>query len=250
MPEFLSAALSHPGLAWLALVAAIAGIVRGFAGFGTAMVYMPAAAQVLDPFAALITLTLIDVVGPMPNVPRALRDGNRAEVARLCAGLIVAMPVGLLLLSRVDPEVFRYAVSLITLGLLILLISGYRYRHTLKRWMTYGAGMVGGFLAGSTGLAGPPVIMLYMASSSSAAAIRANLILYLLAIDILMVVMLTVMGKMTLVMVGLSLILTVPYLAGNVLGGILFQPRLEGFYRAVAYVIIAISALTGLPFLD
>lgn len=250
MPDLLAQALAQPGLAWLAVAAGIGGIVRGFSGFGTAMVYMPVAGQILDPFSALVTLTFMDVIGPLPNVPRAMRDGHRRDILRLCAGLVIALPAGLWFLSLIEPVHFRFAVSLITLALLVLLIAGVRYRGVLYHWMIYGTGMLGGFLGGLTGLSGPPVIMLYMASAHPPRVIRANLMLYLLGVDALMVAVLWAMGRLEPAAVIIGLLLALPYLAGNVLGGILFRPRYEPFYRRVAYVIIAASALSGLPVFD
>lgn len=250
MPDLFAAALTQPDLVWLLAAATIAGIVRGFTGFGTAMIYMPVAGQILDPFAALATLTVMDIIGPIPNLPRAVREGHRRDVVRLCAGLLVAMPVGVLILAAVAPEVFRYSVSLVSLGLLILLVSGYRYRGALKRWMIYLVGMLGGFLGGATGLAGPPVIMLYMASPHPSKVIRANLLLYLFGVDVLMIGVLTVMGHMQVTALVLGLVIAVPYLVGNVIGGALFRPGYEKTYRTVAYLLIAASALSGLPFFD
>ena len=45
-----------------------AGLVRGFSGFGTAMIYLPVASQFLTPFEALITLMVMDFFGPLPLV--------------------------------------------------------------------------------------------------------------------------------------------------------------------------------------
>jgi hypothetical protein len=250
MPEILAAVVDQPGLGWLAVVALIAGVVRGFTGFGTALIYMPVAGQFLSPFGALITLTAMDVIGPLPNLPRAFRDGHRRDALRLCAGLLVAMPLGVWVLTLVAPEVFRYSVSLLSLGLLVLLVSGWRYHGELKLAAVYLVGMLGGFLGGATGLAGPPVIMTYMASPHPAKVIRANLLLYLFGVDILMIGVLTVMGRMEPASLVLGFALAVPYLAGNLLGGWLFRPGYERAYRAVAYGLIAISALSGLPLFD
>ena len=38
-----------------------------------------------------------------------------------------------------------------------------------------------------------------------------------------------------------------PYTLGNWIGAKIFRPGAEGTYRAAAYVIIAISAIYGLP---
>ena len=48
----------------------------------------------------------------------------------------------------------------------------------------------------------------------------------------------------------LGLFLLLPYGAGTRLGAILFKPELEKFYRVVAYGIIFLAILLGLPVWD
>lgn len=240
-------ALQTPGLGWLIAAALLAGVVRGFSGFGTAMVYLPVAGQVLGPFEALTTLTLMDLVGPLPNVPRALREGRPADVARLGAGLVLALPLGLWTLGQVSPEVFRYAVSTISLLLLGLLAAGFRYRGRLSPPLVFGTGALGGFLGGVSGLSGPPVIMLYMASALPAAAVRANTLLYLLMGDVVLMGVMAASGVLVPAAVGLGILLILPYTLANMAGAAMFRPGGETLYRRAAYVIIAASALSGLP---
>ncbi|MGR3290095.1 MAG: TSUP family transporter [Paracoccaceae bacterium] len=250
MPDFLTTALATPGLIWLVGAAIAAGLVRGFSGFGTAMVYLPIAGQWLPPFEALTTLVVMDLIGPIPNVPRALRDGFVPDVARLAVGMAVAMPLGVLALSVVPPEVFRYGVSAVAATLLVLLIGGFRYSGKLTPRVIYSTGALGGFLGGSVGLPGPPVIMLYMASGQSPKIIRANITLYLILAVALLLALFAGFGQLVFSAIGLGLLVAVPYLAGNILGAKLFRPEAERAYRAVAYSVIAISAMSGLPFFD
>jgi len=250
MPEFLASALASPGLFWLIAAALAAGLVRGFAGFGTAMVYLPVAGQWLPPFEALTTLVVMDLIGPLPNVPRALRDGHLPDVARLAGGMALAMPLGVYVLSVVAPEVFRYGVSAVTGLLLLLLIGGFRYRGALNNALIYATGALSGLLGGSVGLPGPPVIMLYMASGHPAKIIRANITLYLIASVAALLALFAAFGQLVVAAIGLGLVVAVPYLAGNILGARMFRPGAERAYRAVAYTVIAISALSGLPVFD
>ena len=75
--DWLAQALATEGLVWLAFAAFLAGIVRGFSGFGTAMIYLPVASQFLTPFEALITLMVMDFFGPLP-LPRRPRSQRRS----------------------------------------------------------------------------------------------------------------------------------------------------------------------------
>ncbi len=236
--------------AFLALGAFLGGLVRGFAGFGTAMIYLPIAGQVLPPFAAITTLIIMDIVGPLPNMPRAWRDGAPRDVMRLGIGALLALPVGVSILAAVSAEVFRYAVSFICMILLALLIAGIRYPGELKRRMVYMAGALGGFLAGCTGLPGPPVIMLYMASPKPVRVIRANLTMYLLVTDVLLLGVLGIGGHLVAGAIATGAGVAIVYLVANIAGAAMFRPGPERLYRGIAYAVIAMSALSGLPLLD
>ena len=73
--------LFFDGLAWLIITVVFAGLVRGFAGFGTALVFMPIAAAVTSPVWAIIIMMSFDIFGPIALLPRAWRDGESTEVS-------------------------------------------------------------------------------------------------------------------------------------------------------------------------
>jgi uncharacterized protein len=247
MLDLITAALALPGLWWLVCAITAAGLVRGFTGFGSALIIMPAASSVLDPFAALAFLTVVEFWGPLPNLRSALRTGQPTEVLRLLAGAAIGLPLGLWGLSMLDPTVFGWSVSIIVLILLSLVMTGWRYSGTLRPSGVVGVGSVGGFLGGIAGVPGPPVIMLYMASALPIAVIRANFLLYLLGIDLMMITLFAMFDLLDALAITASLLCAPLYMAANVLGAWLFDPSAVRLFRAVAYIVIAVSAILGLP---
>ena len=133
------------------------------------------------------------------------------------------------------------------LALLVLVISGWRYTGALSARLTVGAGGIGGFMTGFAGIPGPPVIMLYMASTLPVATIRANLMLYLFAVDLVLFPVLWLSGLMVWPVFALGLMLGVPNLIANVIGAHLFNPKAARLFRFVAYLVIFSSAILGLP---
>ena len=247
MPDLLAQAIATPGVAWLALAVSVAGLVRGFAGFGSAMIIMPVAASVLSPVEAILFMTAAELIGPLPNLPDALRQGAPREVGRLLLGVLIGMPLGLWGLSMMSPEGFGWIVSGVVLALLVLLLAGWRYHGPLGARLVVGTGALCGFMSGFAGIAGPPVILLYMASQRPAAVIRANFLLYLLGIDLLLFVMLAATGQVVWSVLVLGLLAGVPNIIANIIGARLFDPGRERLFRAVAYIVIAASAILGLP---
>lgn len=250
MPEVISAVLAQEGLVWLILGTFIAGVVRGFTGFGTALVFLPIAGLVLPPVQALVVLVVMDLIGAAPNLPRAVRDGHPGKIALMLAGALIALPVGLMVLFSVRPELFRYAVSGIALLAPALMAAGFRLTRPLGPGLLFGTGILSGFLGGISGLAGPPVILLYMASSLPTQAIRGNIMSYLSAFGLLMIGVLAVQGRFAPEAALIGLLLAVPNLLGNLAGAAMFRPERAKLYRATGYAIITASALAGLPLWD
>lgn len=248
--QALQEILATEGLGWLLFAAVLSGFVRGFSGFGTAMVYMPFAGAVLSPVWALTTLYVFDLFGPLPNVPRAMKDGRPRDILWLLLGAVVLVPLGVYLLSFVEPSVFRWTVATITLGLIVVLVFGWRLKREMGNKTLFATGAMSGFLAGVAALPAPPVILLYMSSRDKVATIRANILLYILLVDLLVLLMLGLTGQLLLVPVMIGAILIVPFLIANVIGAFLFRPEYEKLYRYAAYGLIAVAAVTSLPIFD
>lgn len=247
MLETLSGVVDTTDLIWLTCGVLVAGLVRGFAGFGSGMIIMPVAASVLPPVAAVTFMMMAELLGPLPNLPAAWREGAPRDVGRLMLGATLMVPVGILCLSHMDTTFFGWVVS-VTVGiLLLLLMSGWRYKGVLTPGLTVGTGGLGGFMAGFAGVPGPPVIMLYMSSGLPIAMIRANFLLYLLAIDVVMIAVFLVLDLFVWKIALLGLLAGIPNVLANVIGARLFDPTAVVLFRRVAYIVIAASALLGLP---
>jgi uncharacterized membrane protein YfcA len=248
--ELLWQALSFDGLPLLIIAVFLAGIVRGFAGFGTAMVFVPIAATVVSPVWAIVIMLTFDLFGPIALLPRAWRDGEPRDVGLLGIGALIGLPIGVYFLTRMDPETFRWLVSGLSVTMLVLLISGWRYRNPLNGLMTSLVGVVSGFLTGIAALPGPPVILSYMSSPRRPEVIRGNTMLYLFLVDILSFVIFGIKGLLVVLPLVIGIVLSVPYTIAGLIGARIFNPEQEHIYRRVAYCVIAGSAILGLPIWD
>lgn len=235
------------GLLIVAFGAFISGLVRGFSGFGTAMVYLPFAGSQVSPIWALTSLVIMDLIAPITLVPKTLKDTYLPDIYKLSLGALITCPFGVMVLVLLEPDIFRYAVSLLTFLLLILLILGLRYQGRLTSPVIVGTGGLGGFLSGTVGLPGPPVIMLYLASTLPPKTIRANIFIYLILADILLLAIFGFRDLMDLKAVILGGLVIVPYLTALWIGSFFFDSEKEKQYRNIAYLIIFLSALIGLP---
>ncbi len=251
MAESFGAALAVPGLPWLGLLILVAGVVRGFAGFGTALVFMPVAGAVLPPAEAVVVMVMTGLLSAVMLVPPALPLADRREVAVLAGAAVLAAPLGLWGLTRVDPSALRWGIAVAAALTLAALVTGWRYRGRVGPAGLGAVGAAAGVLGGLTGLTGPPVILFYLAGQGTAATVRANTILFLAALDIALMVQMLGAGIVGARGLALGAVLALPYAAGMRLGVRLFRPVAggggEAAYRRVAHAVIGGAILAGLP---
>jgi uncharacterized membrane protein YfcA len=246
MHDLLSS-LPAEGVGWIALAAFMGGLARGFAGFGGALVFLPIAAQYIPPFWAITVLAFMELIGPIPSVPAKWKVADRPDLARLLIGAGLCLPLGLLVLQVLPAHVFQLAVCLVSFVMLAVMMAGLRLSAQMPARAVYAIGGAGGLLGGVTGQPGPPVIISYMMRGTPAQVVRANMSLFLLVYDVLAIAFVLLLGELAMVAVLLGLGMTVPNMAGNIVGSRLFDPRNERLFRWVAYGLIGGAAVSGLP---
>ena len=123
MPEALSAALSTDGFFYICLAYLIAGVVRGFTGFGTALIVVPVAGIYLEPSQILLLVGVSGILSNLLLVPDAWGQADRGEVGIMSLAAIIGVPIGVALITTLDPLTVRWTVTLVaTLTLILSLI--------------------------------------------------------------------------------------------------------------------------------
>lgn len=247
MPEAFAAALATPGLIPLCLTVAAAGLVRGFTGFGTALIFVPVAGIYLPPPAVVGVMAVMGIFANMAVLPGAWRDADRIDVAVLAGAAIVTVPLGLALMARLDTDLIRWIVAVAAFLTLSAMVTGWRFSGQVRRQTLVPIGAAAGLLGGLTGLTGPVVILFYLTGRALAQKVRANTILCLATLDVALVVNLYLRASLDSTIVAIAVVLAVPYFITSLIGQAFFRPGLERIYRGAAYSVIALALVSGLP---
>ncbi|MCR9127233.1 MAG: sulfite exporter TauE/SafE family protein [Rhodobacteraceae bacterium] len=250
MPDLAAALLATPGLWWMMATIAVAGMVRGFTGFGTALIFVPVAGQFLPAADVILLITVTGVFSTGALLPRAWASADRAEVGTMAAVAVLTVPVGLWIMARSDPIVLRWIITVIACVTLVAVIAGWRWHGTPGLRGRAAIGGTAGVLGGLTGLTGPVVIIFNLASQRGAQAVRANTILFLGLMDVVLIVNLALGGMVHAVTVWLACLLALPYTVTVLIGQRLFDPAHERIYRGAAYAVVGLAVIAGLPILD
>ncbi len=247
MPDAALAALALPGFWWLAATLAVAGIVRGFTGFGSALIFVPVAGMFLPPVHVIAIIALVEVASIAALVPRAWNHSDRSQVGLLVLAALPTVPLGLMVMEALDAIAVRWIVAIFAGGTLIALMSGWNFKRSINLPMVLAIGAAAGFLGGMTGLTGPVVVLFYLAGGRAARTVRANTILFLAALDLVIAANLLLRGLADISILWLGAVLAVPYFLSMMVGQALFHPAHERLYRRAALAVIALAVVTGLP---
>ena len=247
MHDLLTTALATPGLIWLVLTIMAAGIVRGFAGFGTALIFVPIANIFLPTADVIAVMVLTGGCSAAALLPRAVKVAELNDVSVLGGASILTVPIGLSIMTQLPQDVVRWIAALITAAMLSALILGWRYKGHIDLKRLLGIGAAAGGVGGMTGLTGPVVVLFYLANGSRAEIVRANTIVFLAMLDTVILINMAIGGLITWRLVVLSFVLAVPYFITSRLGQALFDPKYETTYRSIAYMVIGLAVVTGLP---
>ena len=227
------------------LTALLAGAVSGLTGFGLALIGVPLFLLVYDP-------TTVVVIGAVLSVAINLAvvwDSWRAAEGRLVLALLppafLGLLVGVEVLATVDPRYIRLAVGVVVVFSALLLVREIRLPKADTRLGAVVAGAMSGALSTSTGLAGPPVVLLFASRGLRKHAFRSTSALYFLVLSLAGLAALLYRGLMTGEHVPLALALVPAAFVGKLLGTALLTRFSEKAFRAVTLGIVIVTGSLG-----
>jgi uncharacterized protein len=244
--------LPQPGAAILLLLAtALGGLVRGFTGFGFAMVFMPIASMAVGPVVALGLIWTVDAVFAFPIAAKSFRRADWFEVVPLMLAATITLPLGIALLTSLDPQVMRWLLAGVVLTALAILASGWRYHGRAGLKLSLGVGSISGLFNGMASLGGMPLAVFWLgAQRNDARQTRDNLQTYFALSTIVSGAFLWYKGILNAAILTQALPLLVPYGLGLLIGTRGFRIASETTFRRIAYIVILMSALVSLPLWD
>jgi uncharacterized membrane protein YfcA len=232
---------------WLpAAVVLVAGLMRGFAGFGSAMLMAPVFAVLFGPTDMIATVVAIELAVSLQLFPAARRECDWRIIGPMSIVACLAMPFGAWLLASVDKGLIVKAVSGIIVVFVLIMAAGLRYhgRRSVASGMVVGA--VSGVMMATTSVGGPPVLMYLLAGNDPPARHRANIITYYMATQFPLILIMFWYGLAGVGSIARGLVLLPLMLLGAWIGRRLFDPRNERLYRNVSLVILFGAGAFGL----
>lgn len=229
----------------VAVAAFVGGVIRGFSGFGSALVIAPVLSLAIGPVVAVPAIVLIHALTTVQLVPGSWREIVWPRVAPLSIAGCVGTPIGVYALVTLDADVMRRAISAVTVVFALAMLTGWRYTKAPGPAVSAAVGTIGGLLAGAGSVGGPPIILFLLAGPDRAATNRATFIYYFLFTQLAGLAVFWFAAILTLQTLLISLVMAPTMVLGIWLGERMFGQASEELFRRVALVfLLAIGLAT------
>ncbi|MCH7692465.1 MAG: sulfite exporter TauE/SafE family protein [Proteobacteria bacterium] len=226
--------------------AVAAGLMRGFAGFGSAMVTAPVFAILFGPVETVAIIILMEIVVTVQLMPGILGDVEWRFVGPMAAAAALFMPLGSWLLVTMDPGIMARAMAAIVVAFAVVLMTGWRYRGGRRPLPTMVVGAVSGVMVAATTLGIPPVMLYMLSGRDTAARNRANVIGFFAITLTVLIALMSATGMMSWDAVWRAAMLMPGFMLTTWIGGRLFRQSSEHLYRRVALVFLLGVGVFGL----
>jgi uncharacterized membrane protein YfcA len=243
--ELLGVALD----ARLAIVCAavfIGGFMRGFVGFGAALVAIPVLSLAYDPRLAVAAMTVVGIPTLLQLLPEAIRTAERPIVIPISLAIFLSTPIGTWILVSVNPAIMKIVISALVVFMVAMLARGWRLEGEVSRPVLIGAGIAGGLIQGTAGVGGPPVVAVALSRPGSPVQQRGNVLALMTAVSLSSLLPLLYYGLFTRQSIVLGLMLLPIYGGSILLGSRYFASGGQRHFRNAALIMLGLIATATL----
>ncbi|MEZ5908818.1 MAG: sulfite exporter TauE/SafE family protein [Hyphomicrobiaceae bacterium] len=224
---------------------AVGGLMRGFVGFGAALVIVPVMTLAYGPHIAVVAQTIIGVPALIQLLPDAIRHSERAIVAPMALAILLAAPFGTWMLVAASPALMKIVIAVLVLLMVAMLGKGWRLEHASAPTLVL-AGIAGGLVQGVSGMGGPPVVAVALSRPGPPERQRGNVLAAMTAITISSVLPLWQFGLFTRQALVMGLVLLPVYILSIRVGGRYFARSGGHNFRPAALLTLAVIGATTL----
>ena len=232
------------------LAALLSGCVAGLTGFGFSLVCAPLLLFSYGPETVVVLTAVLSVFVSADVVRDSWREAEWRLAAALLAPALAGSVAGAWVLRAAETEYLELAVGTVVALSALVLLRDARIPGARTGWATVLAGSASGALSTSTGLAGPPVVLLLASRGVPKRPFRATGALYFLAAGavafaVLALAVLALGGSVDGGVLPLAAALVPAAVAGKAMGASFVGRLSERAFRAASLATVALTGALG-----
>jgi len=215
-------------------------------GFGYAIITAPLLALVLEPKETVMITMLTGLIIRLMMMKTTQNEGSFKAISPLIIASTIGAIPGAYCMSIISSEFLKLFMGVILLIFTALLWKNYQLLIKNRSFAKIIAGGMSGFLATTTSINGPPIILYYLSvkAEENKNVLRGNLTRYFLLINIVSIIISYFAGTLKMEELWLSILMSIPALyLGFYLGEKFFHAINTEVFKKISLGMVFVSSL-------
>jgi len=230
----------------LSLIIFAASVVRGFTGFGLALVAVPLVQFLMPVTDTAVFIAMINFIFSLLYYRRSGRVINGQPLGTMALWTGAGVAAGTLVLKYINPAFIQIGWGILIIFIVFALYRGVDFHIRSDKTALTLSGLLGGLLSGATGITGPPVAVILSSMKTPKEKFNAVIsvfILFAVSYALLFYLITGLVRKETLL---LALCSVPALLAGLYTGDRLVARISQNTFTGIVYVVLVIMGLITL----
>jgi len=233
-------------LALLMGIVFLAGVARGYAGFGLSAIAITAGSLFLSPVKLVPILYLLEIIASVQMLKSVYREVDRMMLLFLLLGSALGMPIGQQLLLYLPVDGTRLALYAVVIISAFILHNGYTLPFNIDRKVGFTVGVMAGLASGLAAIGGLVTMIAFFGINFDVIRARATMVLMLFILYIYGTGISVFNGITTPASLQITLLLVLPLFIGVTLGQRSFLLTSQETFRKLMLGFLVILAVFGI----
>jgi uncharacterized membrane protein YfcA len=230
----------------LSLIIFIASVVRGFTGFGLALVAVPLIQFFMPVTDTAVFIAMINLVFSLIYFRKSKEIVKNQPLGAMAVWTGAGVAAGAVILKLVNPAYIQVIWGLLIISIVIILVRGLDLHIRSERTALTLSGLFGGVLAGATGIIGPPVAIILSSIKTPKEKFNAIISIFILFAVCYALLFYMITGLVRKETVLLALCSVPALLAGLYAGDRLVSRISQKTFMTVVYIVLLIMGVITL----
>ena len=234
------------GLFLAFFIVVVASAVSGLTGFGISVVGVPVLLVIYNPATVVVLIASIGLFVNAVIVQDSWREVDLRSVLMLMPWAVFGVFLGTEVLTRLNAEYIRLSVGLIVVLSAVLLLREVSLPGAKGLWGTVVAGATSGALSTSTGIGGPPIVLLFAARNLPKIQFRVSNAAYFFFLSIVALTTLLARGIAQPSHFWIAAALIPAAFIGKTLGTALVKRISNEAFRKITLAVVLLTGILGM----
>ena len=230
----------------LSLIIFISSVVRGFTGFGLALVAVPLIQFFMPVTDTAVFIAMINVIFSLLYFRKSKEIVKNQPLGAMALWTGIGVAAGTVILKFVNPAYIQLIWGVLIIFIVISLVRGLNLNIRSERTALTLSGIFGGILAGATGITGPPVAIILSSMKTPKEKFNAIISIFILFAVTYALLFYLITGLIRKEIILLALCSVPAMLAGIYTGDRLVSHISQKTFATVVYIVLVIMGFITL----